>query len=80
MSSLFSPVLACHELSFVSSSIFISLTLVRKELTFWTVCGDVLTSGLRISARYFDKPYVGDPGNETIGRSGTFSLCTFGKP
>ncbi len=64
MSSLFSPVLACHELSFVSSSsvirfavssgvevnkdttskdiiissgsIFISLTLVRKELTFWT--------------------------------------------
>ena len=108
MSSLFSPVLACHELSFVSSSsvirfavssgievnkdttskdiiissgsIFISLTLVRKELTSWTVCGDVLTSGLRISARYFDKPYVGDPGNETIGRSGTFSLCTFGKP
>ncbi len=41
---------------------------MRKELTFWTVCGDVLTSGLRISARYFDKPYIGDPGNETIGR------------
>ena len=63
-----------------SGSNFISLILERKELTLLTVCGDVLTSGWRISARYLDKSYVGDPGRDTIGRRGMFSLCTLGRP
>ena len=29
-------------------------------------------------ARYLDSSYVGDPGNETIGFRGMFSLCILG--
>ena len=30
--------------------------------------------------RYLDNSYVGDPGRETIGLKGMFSLCTLGNP
>ena len=33
-----------------------------------------------MSERYFDRLYVGDPGRETIGRRGIFSLCILGSP
>ena len=43
------------EIMISSGSKWMSFIFDRKALTFLTECGDVLTRGLRISARYFDK-------------------------
>ena len=43
------------EIMISSGSTWMSFIFDRKALTFLTECGDVLTGGLRISARYFDK-------------------------
>ena len=51
-----------------------SFTCVRKELTLLIERVEVLTRGRSMLARYFDKLYVGDPGRETIERSGMLGL------
>jgi hypothetical protein len=43
------------EIMISSGSTWMSFIFYRKALTFLIECGDVLTRGLRISARYFDK-------------------------
>ena len=43
------------EIMISSGSKWMSFIFDRKALTFLTECGAVLTRGLRISARYFDK-------------------------
>ena len=59
-----------------SGSMWMSFIFDRKTLTLLTECGDVLTRGLRISARYFDKLYVGiQVEKQLVGED--YYLCEF---
>ena len=65
----------------VSSGSFLSSFMCWRNVTALdTEWVDVFTSGWRMLARCFESSYVGDPGSETIGRSGVFGLWIFGNP
>ena len=40
----------------------------------------LVSQGLQYSSQVFGQLVLGDPQNETIGRIGTFGLCSFGSP
>ena len=61
-----------------SGSILRSFICWRNVTALDTEWVDVFTRGWSMLVRCFESSYVGDPGSETIGRSGVFGLWIFG--